>query len=155
MFKSTPIWRCTPELVHLLENKINITWLHIFSWQTQKFKNKSLLSLEKKRLLEAWLPVKFVMLSVWSIAVANWFACLHKCNCMGLIDKPAYNVLCLLYTTCVFNLVCAGTCKCNYMSFPSTGFELSISQSQNAIYFCIIAIPKKSHCIIFLVQNFV
>ena len=36
-----------------------------------------------------------------------------------------------------------------------TGFELSVSRSRNAIYFCIIVIPKKSHFTIFAIQNFV
>ena len=36
-----------------------------------------------------------------------------------------------------------------------TGFELSVSRSRNAIYFCIIAIPKKSHFTNFAIQNFV
>ena len=37
----------------------------------------------------------------------------------------------------------------------STGFELSISEKQNAIYFAIITMPKKSHFTIFIIQNFV
>ena len=49
-------------------------------WQTQKLKNKSLLSLEKKnKLLLAQFSVKFVMLPMQSIALANWFACLLAC----------------------------------------------------------------------------
>ena len=36
-----------------------------------------------------------------------------------------------------------------------TGFELSVSQLQNAIYFSIIVMPKKSHFTIFAIQNFV
>ena len=36
-----------------------------------------------------------------------------------------------------------------------TGFELSVSPSRNAIYFSIIAIPKKSCFTIFAIQNFV
>ena len=36
-----------------------------------------------------------------------------------------------------------------------TWFQLSASQSQNAIYFSIIAMPKKSHFTIFAMQNFV
>ena len=39
-------------------------------------------------------------------------------------------------------------------SMTRTGFELSVSRSGNAIYFCIIAIPKKSHFTIFVIQNF-
>ena len=35
------------------------------------------------------------------------------------------------------------------------GFKLSISRSQNAIYFSIITIPRRSHFIIFAIQNFV
>ena len=34
-------------------------------------------------------------------------------------------------------------------------FELSVSQPRNAIYFSIITIPKKSHLIMFAIQNFV
>ena len=41
------------------------------------------------------------------------------------------------------------------ISKSTPGFELSVSQSGNAIYFSIIAIPKKSHFTIFTVQNFV
>ena len=37
----------------------------------------------------------------------------------------------------------------------STGFEVSISQSQNVIYFPIIAMPKKSRFTIFAIQNLV
>ena len=33
-------------------------------------------------------------------------------------------------------------------------FELSVSQSRNAIYFSTIAMPKKSHFNIFAIQNF-
>ena len=44
-------------------------------------------SSEIKKLLHAQFLVKFVMLPVWSIAQGNWFSCLHKCNCVGLIDK--------------------------------------------------------------------
>ena len=36
-----------------------------------------------------------------------------------------------------------------------TGFELTISASQNAICFFSIAIPKKSYFTIFAIQNFV
>ena len=36
-----------------------------------------------------------------------------------------------------------------------TGFVLSVPQSRNAIYFCIMAIPKKSYFTIFAIQNFV
>ena len=36
-----------------------------------------------------------------------------------------------------------------------TGFELSVSQLQNVIYFSIIVMPKKSHFTIFAIQNFV
>ena len=35
------------------------------------------------------------------------------------------------------------------------GFELSVLQSRNAIYFSIITMPKKSHFTIFAIQNFV
>ena len=35
-----------------------------------------------------------------------------------------------------------------------TGFKLSVSRSQNVIYFSIIAVPKKSHFIIFAIQRF-
>ena len=35
------------------------------------------------------------------------------------------------------------------------GFELIVSPSRNAIYFSIIAIPKKSYFTIFTIQNFV
>ena len=34
------------------------------------------------------------------------------------------------------------------------GFELIVSPSRNAIYFSIIAIPKKSYFTIFMIQNF-
>ena len=34
-----------------------------------------------------------------------------------------------------------------------TGFELSVSQLQNVIYFSIIVMPKKSHFTIFAIQN--
>ena len=34
-------------------------------------------------------------------------------------------------------------------------FELSISQSQNEIYFSNIPLPKKSHVTFFAIQNFV
>ena len=37
----------------------------------------------------------------------------------------------------------------------ATGFEISVSQSRNAIYFSIIAMPKESHFTIFAIQNFV
>ena len=37
----------------------------------------------------------------------------------------------------------------------SSEFEISISWSRNAIYFSIIAMSKKSHFAIFMVQNFV
>ena len=36
-----------------------------------------------------------------------------------------------------------------------TGFELSVSRSWNAIYFSIIAMPKKFHFTILAIQNFV
>ena len=36
-----------------------------------------------------------------------------------------------------------------------TGFELSVSRSRNAIYFSIVAIPKKSDFTIFAIENFV
>ena len=39
-------------------------------------------------------------------------------------------------------------------ALTKTGFELNVSGSQNAIYFSIIAIPKKSHFAIFAIQNF-
>ena len=39
------------------------------------------------------------------------------------------------------------------INITRTGFELSVSRSRNAIYFCIIAIPKKSHFLIFAIQN--
>ena len=37
----------------------------------------------------------------------------------------------------------------------TSGFELSVSRSRDAIYFSIIAMPKKSHLTIFAIQNFV
>ena len=36
-----------------------------------------------------------------------------------------------------------------------TGFELSISRSQNAIYFSIVPMPKKPHFTIFVIHSFV
>ena len=50
----------------------------LFLWQTQKFKNKFLLSLQKK-LLPARFSVKFVMLPAQSIALTDWFACVAVC----------------------------------------------------------------------------
>ena len=37
----------------------------------------------------------------------------------------------------------------------TSGFELSVSRSRDAIYFSIIAMPKKSHLTVFAIQNFV
>ena len=39
--------------------------------------------------------------------------------------------------------------------YNQTGFELGVSQSRSAICFSIIAIPKKSHFTIFVIENFV
>ena len=36
----------------------------------------------------------------------------------------------------------------------TSGFELNVSRSRNAIYFSIIAMPSKSHFPIFAIQNF-
>ena len=53
----------------------------LFLWQTQKLKNTSLLSLKKKKeLLLARFSGKFVTLPAWSIALANWFACMRVCT---------------------------------------------------------------------------
>ena len=58
----------------------------LFLWQIQKFKGKSLLSLQKKKkLLLAWFLVKFVILPVRSIMLANWFA--WKPACMSAIAQ--------------------------------------------------------------------
>ena len=58
----------------------------LFLWQIQKFKGKSLLSLrKKKKLLLAWFLVKFVILSVRSIMLANWFA--WKPACMSAVAQ--------------------------------------------------------------------
>ena len=96
----------------------NITWiLHInssmfcfvqfmvliFLRHTQKFKDKSLLSLQKKKkkVLFAQFLVKFVMLPMQSIVLENWFACvpawLHERNLVGLIDGPECKLQKILY----------------------------------------------------------
>ena len=62
--------------------------LYIFSWQTQKIKNNSPLSLEEKELL-ARFSVKFVMLPGWSIALANQFTYVTACTNADFIGKPA------------------------------------------------------------------
>ena len=48
----------------------------------------------------------------------------------------------------------------SYLTTPiqlcaTAGFELSVSQSRNVVYFSVIAMPKKSHFTIFAIQNFV
>ena len=53
----------------------NYSWLYLSSWQTQKFKNKSPLSLDRKSFANTIL-VKFALLLVWSILLANSFACM-------------------------------------------------------------------------------
>ena len=45
--------------------------------------------------------------------------------------------------------------KVKYLHVTLVGFELSISRLQNATYFSIIAMSKKSHFTIFAIQNFV
>ena len=52
-----------------------------------------------------------------------------------------------------FNMACAEACKCDHKSFPSTGFDLRVSQLENVIYFSIIVIPEKSHCTIFVIHT--
>ena len=59
--------------------------LYIFSWQTQKIKNISPVSLEEIE-LPAQFSVKFVMLPGWSIALANQFTYVTACtNVIGQI----------------------------------------------------------------------
>ena len=63
---------------HVFNENIFIVFTNgMFSWYTFSY-SKSLLSLEKKRNLTARFSVKF-MLPAQSIALANWFACVHAC----------------------------------------------------------------------------
>ena len=62
-------------------HKWDVFLIYLFLCQTQKLSNKSLLSLEKKnKLLPARFLVKFVMLPVQSIALANWLVCVPACT---------------------------------------------------------------------------
>ena len=57
------------------------------------------------------------------------------------------------YTSKLEKITCIKIyCTWNYVV---AGFELSISRLRNAIYFFIIAMPKRSHFTIFTIQNFV
>ena len=61
----------------------------LFLWQTPKFKDKSLLSLQEKKLLPARFLVKFVARVVSCASrLICLRACLHKRYRAGLIDTP-------------------------------------------------------------------
>ena len=79
-FKTLQYIRC---ILHINSSNTMLSSLHdfLFLWQTQKFKDRSLLSLQKKKkLFPWWFSVKFVMLPVWYIMLANWFSCMPACT---------------------------------------------------------------------------
>ena len=63
----------------------------LFLWQTQKFKDKSLLSLQKKGTFACTIFGKICYVPS-TINCTDKSICLHAClhqhNCVGLIDKP-------------------------------------------------------------------
>ena len=64
----------------------------LFLWLIQKLKDKSLLSLQKKRNFPARFSVKFVKLPAQSIALANWFACVLACtNAIARVSLTSLN----------------------------------------------------------------
>ena len=66
----------------------------LFLWRRQKLKDRSLLSLQKKRkLLPAQFSVKFIMLPGWinrSGKLIYLHVCLHKRDRAGLIEKSDF-----------------------------------------------------------------
>ena len=92
--------------------------------------------------------------------VHAYMPCMLRYQLSGVLTSSFANVPCVLTcqrTLCAFvltcNVLCVLTCSCANMT--CAGLKLIVSWLQNAIYFSIFTMPKKSHFTIFVTQNFV
>ena len=107
----------------------------------------------KKREKHQWRSVAFSKVTCFKPATLLKVTLLHRCfsrflNCTN--GTKSYN-----YHGCLTGSQNTLTCLYSKEKRRVPVFELSVSGSQNAIYFFVTTMSKKSHFTIFTIQNFV